>query len=44
MSAERVTFIIDEEGVIRKVLRNIRPAEKHADLALEAVKALASPG
>lgn len=43
VSAERVTFIIDKEGVIRKVLRNIRPAEKHADLALEAVKDLASP-
>ncbi|MCE4620639.1 MAG: peroxiredoxin [Desulfurococcales archaeon] len=42
VSAERVTFIIDEQGIIRKVLQNIRPAEKHADLALETVKTLAS--
>ncbi len=42
--AERVTFIIDEEGVIREVLRNIRPAEKHADLALEAVRRLRGKG
>ena len=42
-SAERVTFIIDKDGIIRRVLRNIRPAEKHADLALEAVRELASP-
>ena len=40
-SAERVTFIIDKDGVIRAVLRNIRPAEKHADLALEEVRRLA---
>ncbi len=40
-SAERVTFIIDGEGVIRAVLRNIRPAEKHADMALEEVRKLA---
>ncbi len=41
-SAERVTFIIDGRGVVSKVLRNVRPAEKHADLALEHVKALGS--
>ena len=40
-SAQRVTFIIDPEGKIYRVLRNIRPAEKHADLALEAVRELA---
>ncbi len=40
-SAERVTFIIGPDGVIREVFRNIRPAEKHADLALEAVRRLA---
>ena len=43
-SAERVTFIIDKDGVIRAVLRNIRPAEKHADLALEEVRKLAGAG
>lgn len=39
-SAARVTFIIDKDGVIRKVLVGVRPAERHADLALEAVKEL----
>lgn len=43
-SAQRVTFIIDMEGRIVEVLKNIRPAEKHADLALEAVKRLAGEG
>ncbi len=41
ISAERATFIIDPDGVVRKVLVNVRPAEKHADLALEAVRELA---
>ena len=41
LSAERATFIIDASGTVRRVLRNIRPAEKHADLALEEVKRLA---
>ena len=40
LSAERATFIIGRGGIISKVLRNIRPAEKHADLALEHAKAL----
>jgi len=40
-SAQRVTFIIDPEGRIYRVLKNIRPAERHADAALEAVKELA---
>ncbi|MCE4622168.1 MAG: redoxin domain-containing protein, partial [Desulfurococcales archaeon] len=41
VSAERATFIIDKNGIIRKVLINIRPAERHADLALQAVKEIA---
>lgn len=40
-TAERVTFIIDREGIVRSVLMNIKPAERHADEALEAVKRLA---
>jgi len=40
-SAERVTFIIGPDGRIVEVLKNVRPAEKHADLALEAVKKIA---
>jgi len=43
-AAERVTFIIDGEGVVRAVLRNVRPAEKHADLALEEVKKIVEGG
>ncbi len=34
-SAERVTFILDEKKRIMRILKNIRPAEKHADLSLE---------
>ncbi len=44
VSANRVTFIITRDGRIAKILRNIRPAEKHADLALEEVKKLSSQG
>lgn len=44
LSAERVTFIIDKDGVIKEILKGIRPAEKHADLALEAVKRIAQAG
>ena len=40
-SAERVTFIIDENGVVRKIIRNIK-AEEHPTRALEAIDALAS--
>ncbi len=40
-SSKRTTFIIDRDGRIVKILSNIRPAEKHADLALEEVKKLA---
>lgn len=42
VSANRVTFIITREGRIARILKNIRPAEKHADLALEEVKKLSS--
>ncbi len=42
VSANRVTFIISPDGRIVKILKNIRPAEKHADLALEEVKKLRS--
>ncbi len=37
LSSERVTFVIGPDGKVRAVLSNIRPAEKHADLALEEV-------
>ncbi len=41
-AAKRTTFIIDSDGRIAAILKNIRPAEKHADMALEHVKKLAS--
>jgi peroxiredoxin Q/BCP len=37
--AQRVTFIV-KDGAIAKILKNIRPAEKHADEALSVVKKL----
>jgi peroxiredoxin Q/BCP len=37
-SAQRVTFVIDEAGRIVKVLKNMKKAEDHADVALEIVK------
>ncbi len=40
-SAQRVTFVIDPEGRIVEVIK-VRPAEKHADRALEVVKKLTS--
>lgn len=40
IAARRTTFIIDKDGIIKKVLKNIRPAEKHADMALEEVRKL----
>ncbi len=43
-SASRVTFIIDGEGRVVEVLRNIRPAERHADEALKVVRKLAGEG
>ena len=39
-SSRRTTFIINAEGRIARILENIRPAEKHADLALEEVRKL----
>ncbi|ALL00526.1 Thiol peroxidase [Pyrodictium delaneyi] len=42
VGAERVTFIIDQHGRIAKVIAKVRPAEKHADLALEAVRGLSA--
>ena len=36
-SAQRVTLII-KDGIIVRILRNIRPAEKHADLSLEEIR------
>ncbi len=37
-SAQRVTFVIDENGKVVAVLRNLKKAEEHADKALEIVK------
>ncbi len=37
-SAQRVTFIIDRDLRVVEVLRNIRPAERHADEALRVVE------
>jgi peroxiredoxin Q/BCP len=39
-SAQRVTFIIDENGKIVEVLKNLKKAEEHADTSLEIVKKL----
>ena len=39
-TAERVTFVVGPNGVIRQVIRGLRKAEEHADRALEAVKSL----
>ena len=38
--AERVTFVIGPDGVVRQVIRGLKRAEEHADRALEAVKSL----
>lgn len=38
-SAQRVTFVIDENGVIRKIIKGVK-AEEHPTLALEAVKSM----
>ncbi|BFI76380.1 peroxiredoxin [Sulfurisphaera ohwakuensis] len=37
-SAQRVTFIIDPEGKIIEILRNLKKAEEHADKALDIIK------
>jgi peroxiredoxin Q/BCP len=39
-SAQRVTFIIDENGKIVEVLKNLKKAEEHADKSLQIVKKL----
>ena len=39
MGIERTTFVIDREGVIRKVFPKVKVAS-HADAVLEAVRAL----
>ncbi|BCU66611.1 peroxiredoxin [Sulfolobales archaeon HS-7] len=38
-SAQRVTFIIDENGKVMKVLKDLKSAEQHADKALELLSA-----
>jgi len=40
-SAQRVTFIIDENGKIIEVLKNLKSAEEHALKALEILKDMA---
>ncbi len=40
-SAERVTFIIDENGVIREIIRGVK-AEEHPIKAIEALKKITS--
>lgn len=40
-SALRVTFIIGPEGRVVRVLKDLRPAEKHAEEALSIVRSLA---
>jgi len=42
LSVERVTFVIGPDGVVKAVIRGVRPAEKHADLALEEARRLAA--
>ena len=42
LGVERTTYVIDPEGVIRAVIVRVRPAERHAELALEEVKRLSS--
>ena len=39
-SASRVTLIVSPEGEVLEVLRNVRPAEVHADEALARVRVL----
>lgn len=37
-SAQRVTFIIDPNGKIIEIVKNLKKAEEHADKALEIIK------
>ena len=39
-TAERVTFVIGPDSVVKQVIRGLKRAEEHADRALEAVKSL----
>ncbi|MCE4609378.1 MAG: peroxiredoxin [Desulfurococcales archaeon] len=41
-SAKRTTYILKKNGELIAVLKNVRPAEKHADEALKIVKELQS--
>ena len=38
--ARRVTFVIDEGGVVKAVIEGLRRAEEHADKALEALRSM----
>ena len=39
-SASRVTFVIDENGIIRAIIKGLRNAEEHVTKALEVLKSL----
>ena len=39
-SASRVTFVVDESGTIRAIIKGLRNAEEHVTKALEALKSL----
>jgi peroxiredoxin Q/BCP len=40
----RVTFVIDREGVVRKVIASELNANKHVDEAIAALRSLSRPG
>jgi len=39
-SASRVTLIIDENGIVRAVIKGLKKAEEHVDKALEVLKSI----
>ncbi|MCQ4349432.1 MAG: peroxiredoxin [Sulfolobales archaeon] len=39
-SASRVTFVLDENGVVKAVIKGLRKAEEHVDKALEALRSM----
>ncbi|MCE4615128.1 MAG: peroxiredoxin [Desulfurococcales archaeon] len=39
-SARRVTFVLNTDLTVREVLKNVKPAERHADEALRIVKSM----
>lgn len=41
-SAQRITFIINEQGKIVNILKNLKKAEEHADKSLEIIKGLST--